>query len=55
MGYVVAYVGLRDHHKTVDLTFNTLVFGFFAAFAYQLLRYVDINILAALGGCETSS
>ncbi len=49
MGYFVAHVGIRDHHKTVDVTFNTLVFGFCAAFVYQLLRYAEFNILAASG------
>ncbi len=55
MGYFVAHVGLRDHHKTVDVTFSTLVFGFCAAFAYELLRYVDINILAASGAAVVTS
>jgi hypothetical protein len=34
-GYFVAYVGVRDHHKTVDVTFGTLVFGFFATTAFE--------------------
>lgn len=33
-GYFVANVGARDHHKTVDITFSTLVYGFFGTAAY---------------------
>ncbi|WP_431674451.1 hypothetical protein [Rhizobium leguminosarum] len=55
MGYFVAHVGLREHHKTVGVTFNTLVFGFCAAFAYQLSRYMEINILAASGTAVVTS
>jgi hypothetical protein len=43
--YYVANVGVREHHKPVDVTFSTLVFGFFAAFAYELLR---IELLASV-------
>ena len=36
--YYVANVGVREHHKPVDVTFSTLVFGFFSAFVYELCR-----------------
>ena len=36
--YYVANVGVRDHHKPVDVTFSTLVFGFFSAFVYAICR-----------------
>lgn len=36
-GYFVANVGVREHHKTVDITFSTLVFGFLAAMVYEIL------------------
>lgn len=39
-GYYVANVGLREHHKTIDITFSTLVFGFFATLAYVLILWV---------------
>jgi len=34
VGYFIANVGLKDHHKNVDITFSTLVFGLFSATAY---------------------
>lgn len=37
-GYYVANIGFREHHKTIDVTFSVLVFGFFSAFAYELFR-----------------
>jgi hypothetical protein len=36
-GYYVANVGIRDHHKPIDIIFSTLVFGFFSSFAYNIL------------------
>jgi hypothetical protein len=45
-GYYVANVGLRDHHKPIDVIFSALVFGFFSAFAYNICRViVDASIL----------
>lgn len=37
-GYFVANVGVRLHHKTIDVTFSTLVFGFFAAFVFEWIE-----------------
>jgi len=34
-GYFVANVGVREHHKSIDVVFSTLVFGFFAALIYD--------------------
>lgn len=45
MGYFIAHVGVRDHHKQIDVAFSTLVFGFFAAFAYQIGRYIGAGML----------
>jgi hypothetical protein len=46
--YYIANVGIREHHKPIDVTFSTLVFGFFSAFAYALIRqYTNIDILIA--------
>ncbi|SBW13572.1 putative membrane protein [Brucella sp. 10RB9215] len=36
--YFIATVGHRTHHKPIDVTFSTLVFGFFTAFGYEFLR-----------------
>ncbi len=36
--YYIANVGVRDHHKPIDVAFSTLVFGFFSAFAYAVCR-----------------
>jgi hypothetical protein len=38
--YYVANVGVRDHHKSIDVIFSTLVFGFFSYFAYAILTVV---------------
>ncbi|EBN8057064.1 hypothetical protein D0662_08955 [Salmonella enterica] len=35
IGYFIANVGLKDHHKPIDITFSTLIFGLFAAMVYQ--------------------
>lgn len=56
MGYFIAHHGIRDHHKTIDVAFSTLVFGFFSAFAYQVSRYVGegpllASVFAALTAC----
>lgn len=37
-GYYVANVGIRDHHKPIDIAFSTIVFGFIAIFAYNVSR-----------------
>ena len=47
-GYYIANVGVRDHHKAIDITFSTLVFGFFSAFVYAICRIqFDANLLTA--------
>lgn len=35
-GYFIAHVGVRDHHKAADITFGTIVFGFWGLLAYQV-------------------
>ncbi len=35
IGYFIANVGLKDHHKPVEITFATLIFGLFSSIAYQ--------------------
>lgn len=34
IAYHIANTGVRDHHKTIDIAFATLVFGFFSVFGY---------------------
>lgn len=38
--YYVANIGMRDHHKPIDIAFSTLVFGFFSMFAYHGLMWI---------------
>jgi hypothetical protein len=55
MGYYIANVGVRDHHKQIDIAFSTLVFGFIAAFAYQAARFFgDGPLLASLYSALTA-
>lgn len=37
MAYFIANVGKRDHHKTIDVVFSVLVFGFPSAALYRWL------------------
>lgn len=55
-GYFIAHIGVREHHKTVDVTFGTLVFGFLGAFTYELcVRTLQSDVLtASLVGFFTS-
>lgn len=46
-GYYTANIGVRTHHKAVDVTFGSLVFGFLGIFAYELCRQQRVNILIA--------
>src|ERR1700730_103825 len=39
-GYYVANVGIREHHKPIDVIFSTLVFGFISVFIYNVCRVV---------------
>lgn len=47
MGYFIAHVGVREHHKAIDVTFSTLVFGFVAAFGYQLAWRQNAGMLVS--------
>jgi hypothetical protein len=35
VGYYIAHVGIKEHHKNIDVAFSTLVFGFVSAFFYE--------------------
>jgi len=48
--YFVANVGVREHHKTIDVAFSTAVFGFLATFFYQLMLALGVNLLVATIG-----
>src|SRR5258708_2914180 len=39
-GYYVANVGIREHHKPIDVVFAIIVFAFISAFAYNICREV---------------
>jgi hypothetical protein len=46
--YFIANVGVREHHKAIDVTFSTILFGFFSVFLYTFLRRdYSIDILTA--------
>jgi len=48
IAYHIANTGIRDHHKTIDITFATLVFGFFSMFGYySAIKYADFKIPVA--------
>lgn len=38
IGYYIANVGIRDHHKQIDITFLTLVYGLIGLLAYHIIR-----------------
>ncbi|EIW2892672.1 hypothetical protein MB878_004208 [Salmonella enterica] len=40
IGYFIANVGLKDHHKTIDITFATLVFSLLPTLTYTLISMV---------------
>ncbi|HEV7434350.1 MAG TPA: hypothetical protein VGO22_05715 [Pseudorhizobium sp.] len=49
-GYYVANIGVRDHHKAIDVTFSALVFGFFGTMVYLFALGWGWNIgFASLG------
>lgn len=37
IGYFIANVGLKDHHKTIDITFATLVFSLLPTLLYSFI------------------
>lgn len=60
IGYFISHVGLRDHHKQIDVAFGTLVFGFVAAFGYTLLRKHEFglqlsSLFAVLVACSSGA
>jgi hypothetical protein len=54
-GYFVANVGVRSHHKTIDVTFSTVVYGFFGTAAYLRLISLDRPIWIAVLGAFASA
>lgn len=46
-GYFVANAGLRAHHKTIEIAFSTIVFGFFGTFAFEFLTRSGFKLLPA--------
>ncbi|WP_332304691.1 hypothetical protein [Rhizobium sp. GR12] len=49
-GYFVANVGARAHHKTIDVTFSTIVYGFFGTAVYLIILAFNLPLwLATIG------
>lgn len=46
-GYFVANAGIRAHHKTIEIAFSTIVFGFFGSFAFEYLNRSGWGMLSA--------
>lgn len=46
-GYFIAHLGARGHHKSADITFGTLIFGFWGLFAY--LAALESAAISSLG------
>ncbi|EAO8388446.1 hypothetical protein C6J21_001393 [Salmonella enterica subsp. enterica serovar Thompson] len=46
IGYFIANVGLKDHHKAIDITFATLVFSLLPTLAYALVLLTCTSLLA---------
>lgn len=54
-GYVTAHNGVRDHHKAIEITFSTIVYGFFSTLGYlAFLTLIDETLLAAIAGFATA-
>jgi hypothetical protein len=53
--YILAYTGIRDHHRALDTTFGTLVFSLIAsailALSYSVLSSVLSGALAFCSAC----
>jgi hypothetical protein len=41
LAYLLAYLGIREHHKAIDVTFRTLAFGLFAT---AVLKFVPAQL-----------
>ncbi|HDX0966005.1 TPA: DUF6338 family protein [Salmonella enterica subsp. enterica serovar Reading] len=47
IGYFIANVGLKDHHKAIDITFATLVFSLLPTLGYTLISMICTNPFTA--------
>jgi hypothetical protein len=47
-GYFVANVGVRAHHKSIDVTFSTIVYGFFGTAAYLAVLAAGLQMWVAV-------
>ncbi|GDO99200.1 hypothetical protein [Escherichia coli] len=43
IGYFIANVGLKDHHKSIEVTFTTLIFGLLSMMVYQAVMWAGLN------------
>lgn len=46
-GYFVANVGIRAHHKPIEIAFSTIVFGFFGSFVFEYFVRSGLGMLPA--------
>lgn len=54
--YMLAYLGIREHHKAADIAFRAIAFGLFATAVLMLipLRYSGWRIIAAVAAALAS-
>lgn len=45
--YLLSNMGLREHHKTIDVAFSTILYGTFARFLYEALMGINWPISLA--------
>ena len=43
IGYFIANVGLKNHHKPIEVTFSTLIFGLLSMMVYQAVMWAGLN------------
>ena len=43
IGYFIANVGLKEHHKPIEVTFSTLIFGLLSMMVYQAVMWLGLN------------
>ncbi|HEJ9423272.1 TPA: hypothetical protein SMO99_001395 [Proteus mirabilis] len=43
IGYFIANVGLKEHHKPIEVTFSSLIFGLLSMMVYQAVMWSGLN------------
>lgn len=54
LGYLVAYLGIRAHHKQADIAFLTMAFGLIATLAFGVCEPVIGYVLASIAAVLAS-